>query len=197
MTDYPYLTDDNRDDFFRLAELVTNFEESVEFLPQPIGPACWIWTRKTKVAFIRDGKRTNTRITSLVYDTAYGTEPRVGRHLSTICGNPNCINPDHITDHLAGFWEDLEFLLQHEHPLQIADRLGTNHAAIQAKGKRAREYGHLKEAAIYDRYLGRVIEYYEQEADYEADPKKRAWTLAQVGQLRKALEVRVEERKAA
>lgn len=110
---------------------------------------CWIWPKKQLQIKVK-GKHLSLR--HVMYSLAF---PKAKfDQLKTACGEAMCINPEHLVDKVAAFWEDMEFLLDNMfHPAYIRGRLGVSADLIWQQGKRAIAKGDQQRSAIYRRYL--------------------------------------------
>jgi len=111
-----------RDDYDKLAELVSVWESKVEVQAEPLlgwASGCWIWTGGYQDDIPRWQGRS---LRQLVFAAIF---PDVQVNLLTAkCGAQGCINPEHLVDTTAAFWEDMTFLLdQGVRTSQIQTRL--------------------------------------------------------------------------
>lgn len=134
-----------------LAKAIKDFTEYVTLVGQ-----CWLWHGPKVISYKRkDGAWRTARPATLSYGHAFpDLQAYRTRTLTRVCGSDPCINPDHLTDNLWGFREDLAFLLDlYMDPLEIPGRLGLTHEELISRGSRARN---KHERALVAEYQRRV-----------------------------------------
>lgn len=128
------ITPDNSDTWNQLCEEVFEFEQKVT-----LSGKCWRWTRDQKVRSGPVGNRKVVNIRALAYEISFcrdqpdvpGLPVYQGRRLHNTCSDTRCINPDHLTDLVWGFMEDIEFLIRTcPEVTAIPERLGMTNEAL-------------------------------------------------------------------
>lgn len=126
------------EDYDKMAQLIDPWQHKVQVQEEPLQgweSGCWVW-----IGFFLDGvypKYKARSVRSTVFETAF---PDAHFNMLTAkCGTHGCVNPDHLVDEVAAFWEDLSFLLDHgARTKTIEIRLGFKRNDLRRKHRSGR-----------------------------------------------------------